>query len=73
MRHQPLAAPSAFDTGAYTQEGRLGATWTDHVKAYAAKHGIKYGEALKLASPSWHGQQKGGKYGKRSPKRYMKY
>lgn len=62
MRSQPLAAPSAFDTGAYT-EGPLAATWTGHVKAYAAKHGITYGQAMSLAGPSWQnkGQKGGGK------------
>lgn len=31
--------------------------WIAHVKAYAAKHGIKYGEALKKAGPSYHGKK----------------
>lgn len=32
--------------------------WIDHVKAYASKHGVKYGEALKLAKSTY---KKGGK------------
>lgn len=30
-------------------------TWIDHVKLYAKKHKITYGEALSLAGPSWRG------------------
>ena len=39
-------------------KGRSGTSpWIAHVKAYAAKHGIKYGEALKKAGPSYHGKK----------------
>jgi hypothetical protein len=27
--------------------------WIEHVKAYAAQHGVKYGEALKLAKATY--------------------
>jgi hypothetical protein len=38
--------------------GRSGTSpWIAHVKAFAAKHGIKYGEALKKAGPSYHGKK----------------
>lgn len=62
---KPLAAPSAFDTGAYS-EGPLGATWPEHVKAYAAKHGLTYGQAMSAAGASWR-KQKGGAL------KYMQY
>lgn len=58
-KHQPLAAPSAFDTGAYNKERPLGATWMEHVKAYATKHGLTHAQAMSTAGPSWK-KQKGG-------------
>eukprot|EP00732_Lithocolla_globosa_P005320 Lithocolla_globosa_v1_NODE_5439_length_1236_cov_33.189189.p2 type:complete len:142 gc:universal NODE_5439_length_1236_cov_33.189189:1056-631(-) len=33
--------------------------WILHVKAYAKEHNVKYGEALKLASPSYKKKQRG--------------
>lgn len=33
----------------------MASTWIEHVKAVAKKKGIKYNEALKVASASWKG------------------
>ena len=38
--------------------------WISFVKAYAKKHGIKYGEALKKAAPE-HRKRKGKGEGKK--------
>ena len=37
--------------------------WVKHVKAYQAKHGGTYGEAMKAARASWHEKAKAGKAG----------
>ena len=34
----------------------MATTWIEHVKAVAKKKGIKYNEALKVASASWKGK-----------------
>ena len=38
-------------------EGGRSSGWIAHVKAYARKHGISYGDALHKAAPSWRSRR----------------
>lgn len=41
--------------GSGVSGGKKSSKWIEHVKAYAKKHGIKYGEALKQAKSTYRG------------------
>ena len=46
-------AKKAKGKGLMAGGGKKSSAWITHVKAYAAKHNIKYGEALKKASATY--------------------
>jgi hypothetical protein len=64
MAGQPTIMPVVRPRPARGGGAKKTSPWIEHVKAYCAKHGCKYGEALKLAKASYKGkgdvERKGG-------------
>jgi hypothetical protein len=56
MAGQPTIMPVVRPRPARGGGAKKTSPWIEHVKAYCAKHGCKYGEALKLAKASYKGK-----------------